>query len=180
MDKNRRKSYPACCWHLILYTTDDACTMWGQVERKEERKERPSDPVTRMLFLNVSTRQDLVWRALVSELTKVFPREETLQSRANFLLRFYSISLFSYYQWVRLDGKQAGDRRRKIWHVLTEHMCVCLKIVASTNSGPLLLMRPHWRHEPELLRVCADAWERRQLGCGMWLTFRLFKLSVFT
>lgn len=104
-----------------------------------------------MLFLNVSTRQDLVWRALVSELTKVFPREETLQSRANFLLRFYSISLFSYYQWVRLVGKQAGDRRRKIWHVLTEHMCVCLKIVASTNSGPLLLMRPHWRHEPELL-----------------------------
>lgn len=99
--------------------------MWGQVERKEERKERPSDPVTRMLFLNVSTRQDLVWRALVSELTKVFPREETLHSRANFLLRFYSISLFfllSVSQTRRKTGR--GQKKENLTCLDRPHVCL--------------------------------------------------------
>lgn len=89
------------------------------------------------------------------------------QSQLSAPLLFHLL-FFSYYQWVRLDGKQGGDGRGKVWHLfLTQHMCVCLKIVCCTNWGLFLLMRARRLHTPES-SVCADAWEWGLLGGGMW------------
>lgn len=155
----RRKTGDNCILlvaaHLIFCTTDDNWTVESSIQMEMERL---AGSITQILGLNVSTCQDTVWRGRGRNHTKVFPWEETLQSSANFLLHFYSISFFSYYQWVRLDGKPGGDRRRKVWHVLTEHMCSCLKIVGSTNTGLLLLMRSSWCHAPELWE-CVQMWD---------------------
>lgn len=120
-----------------------------------EKKEGLAGPVTWILFLSVSTCQNLVWTGLLSSRSqhKGFPLEETScaeptfsQSSAPHVFRL----LLSYYQWVRLYGKQGGDWRGKVWHLfLTQHMCVYLKTVWRANRGLFLLMRARRRHTPD-------------------------------
>lgn len=68
--------------------------------------------------------------------------------------------LLSYYQWVRPCGKTGrGWKRESLTVVLTQHMCVCLKIVWRVNWGLFLLMRPRRRHIPA-------SPEREQMPCS--------------
>lgn len=84
--------------------------------------------------------------------------------------------LLPYYQSDCVENRD-GMEEGKSGMSLTQHMCVCLKIVWRAKWGLFLLMRAQQRHT---LGSPADAWEWGRLHCGMWFTDCLFLLSVFT
>lgn len=144
------------------------------------RKRRVTDPVTRILFLNASTCRDLVWRGLVSMLTKDFPMggNPPEQSQLSALLLFHlPFFLLSVSQTRRKRGR--GQKEENLTCLDRAHVCL-LKNSRQYQLWPTCIDETRLTSCARIVRVCADAWERRQLRFGMWLTFRLFKMSVFT
>lgn len=156
---------------------DRESEVWVEVEKKEGL----AGPVTWILFLSVSTCQNLVWTGLVSSRSqhKGFPLEKTSCAEPTFSqssapLLFHV--LLSYYQWVRLYGKQGGDGSGKVWHLfLTQHMCVCLKIVWCANWGLFLLMRARRRHTPD----SPECEQMPEVGAaGLWDVIHILFVSI--
>lgn len=120
-----------------------------------ERKEGTVGPVTWILFLSVSTCQRLVWTGLVSSCLqhKDFSLVETSCAKPTFsqsLTALFIPSPPSLLSVSHTVWKQGGNGRGKVWHLfLTQHMCVCLKIVWRANWGLFLLMRVWLRHTPD-------------------------------
>lgn len=88
---------------------------------------------------------------------------------------FFFQTLLSYYQWVRLCGKQGRNGRGKVWHlILTKYMRICSEIDRRASWDLPLLM---WQN----FIIQADAWEWRQLDCGVihWCSMLYVYIQLF-
>lgn len=127
--------------------------------------ERLAGSITQILFLNGSTCEDMVWRGLVSNHTKVFPWEETLPSSANFLLHFYSISLFfllSVSQTRRKTGR--GQKKESLTRLDRAHVYL-LKNSRQYQHWPAFIDEERLMSCARIVGVCADVGCDSHSGC---------------